>query len=529
MKFLVTAVLFAGYAAALAAPEAGPVKREPVLSILPVDGFEGVVEGGFERLWEGVQEGLARVEQLWTTHDAVQLGVEQEVFDAGDGLRGKSVYQVLAEDEQFSKFLFLISQDPATVSFLSSSSGNFTLFAPTNAAFPAPGKHLPAEFGNPLSLETLHRYFSRHPSGSGWVHKAAVQVLHALVQYHILPSYAYSFTALAENSTAGTALTVPGALLGAPQRIKLNPALRPFPTLQLNFAGHITAPDRIASNGIVHGVNRALQPGLSAMDQLYAVPWLFPFTREQAPWVLEITASALAHTGLSSVVSHKPVFKRPSFPSSGTATELEEAEAEDQLLSLAASLTLPGLTWTGSPALTIFAPSNKAWARLPPALSKWLYSPWGEFALEKLLRYHIVNGTVLFADYVYPKFKFSAASLEQEDRDELWPKYDYDVVLPTLLGKNFTLPIHVSKRPVLRLPGPGEKEVASYRMVAAGVPVAILDMPARNGVIQVVERVLNPLKGKGKEGRRCHAVDEDEGEDEWEGWEDWFVKWARET
>ncbi|KZT59446.1 FAS1 domain-containing protein [Calocera cornea HHB12733] len=536
MKYLTAAALLAASATALAAPGAGVERREPVFSILPADGFESVVEGGFERLWEGVKGGWAKVEQLWSTHeDAVQV-------QDGGGFKEKTVYQILAEDEQFSKFFFLITQDPSTVTYLSTYSGPFTLFAPTNAAFPTPSPHqLPLEFGNPLALETLHRYFTAHPQGSGWAHKAAVKIVHALVQYHVLPHEAYALAQLAENSTAGTALHVPGSLLGAAQRIKLTPGLRPFPTIQINFAGHIVAPDKKASNGIVHGVNRALQPGLSAMEQLYGVPWLFPFAHSEAPWFLEVTAGALARTGLDKVVSHKPVFHRPSASAFDFATE------EEQSIALAAAfltqdedLSLPGLSWTGSPALTIFAPSNKAWSRLPPRLSQWLHSPWGEWALEKLLKFHIVNGTVLFADWVHPKLSGVSPSAREGEEGEgeggeaLWPKYDYTALLPTLLGANHTLPIHVNKRPVLRLPPPGgEREVAAYHMWAKGVPVAVLDVPARNGAVQVVEWVLNPLGGRN--GTSGHGLEEgkgeqeQEGEGEWDRWEDWFVKWAREA
>ncbi|EJU03699.1 hypothetical protein DACRYDRAFT_105857 [Dacryopinax primogenitus] len=568
----VVAVTLASSALALVTPE----PREPQLSILPVDGCESLLSQGIANLWEGLEEQLKWVEHLWSS-DEIEIVCEEQLEKEDEEPRKKTAYEILSKDDKFSKFFFLVTHDPLSVAYLSRESGNFTLFAPTNAAFPAPSPHeFLLEFGNPLALETLHRYFSHNPNGRGWEHLAAVRILHALLQYHIIPKSAHPIFELAEFSTVATGLTVPGALLGAAQRINLSPALRPLPTIQLNFAGHIVAADLHASNGIVHGVSSALQPGLSAMDELYAVPWLFPFTRQQAPWVLGITASALEKTGLNKVVDHKPVFHRPGpFAVPAAHEDVQDGidAAEEMWLNITAEslapIPLPGLSWEGSPAVTVFAPTNKAWSLLPPRLSKWFHSPWGEFALDKLLKYHVINGTVLFADYVHPPIVPSllrardgigprpdfedcgpadpvqdwtdwtvAIPTESSEETNMWPTYDYLLFLPTLLGKNFTLPVRISKDPLFPLPPPGQgREVAVYRMWAQGVPVAIRDVPVRNGVIQAVERVLNPLAGNHKE-KRCHmggvqeggeAVEKQEVEDEWEGWEEWFVKWAMEA
>ena len=51
-------------------------------------------------------------------------------------------------------------------------------------------------------------------------------------------------------------------------------------------------------------------------------------------------------------------------------------------------LTLDGKQGLGS--LTLFAPLNSAWEKLPPKVLAFLFSPIGERALRHLLEYHIV-------------------------------------------------------------------------------------------------------------------------------------------
>lgn len=52
-------------------------------------------------------------------------------------------------------------------------------------------------------------------------------------------------------------------------------------------------------------------------------------------------------------------------------------------------------TVVGSPAVTFFAPTNKAFSRLPRNLKIFLFSPFGEKALKKLLQFHVVPEFVL--------------------------------------------------------------------------------------------------------------------------------------
>lgn len=49
----------------------------------------------------------------------------------------------------------------------------------------------------------------------------------------------------------------------------------------------------------------------------------------------------------------------------------------------------------GASLVTIFAPTNRAFESLPAKLQLFLFSPFGERVLQKLLQYHIVPGAAV--------------------------------------------------------------------------------------------------------------------------------------
>lgn len=51
----------------------------------------------------------------------------------------------------------------------------------------------------------------------------------------------------------------------------------------------------------------------------------------------------------------------------------------------------------GSNLVTVFAPTNRAFEKLPRKLKLFLFSPFGERVLQKLLRYHIVPELAFFS------------------------------------------------------------------------------------------------------------------------------------
>lgn len=47
--------------------------------------------------------------------------------------------------------------------------------------------------------------------------------------------------------------------------------------------------------------------------------------------------------------------------------------------------------------MTLLAPTNRAFARLPPDLRHFLFSPFGTRALKKILQYHVIPEYVLYS------------------------------------------------------------------------------------------------------------------------------------
>lgn len=59
-------------------------------------------------------------------------------------------------------------------------------------------------------------------------------------------------------------------------------------------------------------------------------------------------------------------------------------------------------TVQGSPSNTVFVPTNKAFKKLPAKLQFYLFSPFGEHVLKKLLQFHIVPEFILHSGMLTP-------------------------------------------------------------------------------------------------------------------------------
>jgi uncharacterized surface protein with fasciclin (FAS1) repeats len=71
---------------------------------------------------------------------------------------------------------------------------------------------------------------------------------------------------------------------------------------------------------------------------------------------------------------------------------------------------------------TLFAPTNQAFAKLPPAVNAFLFSPAGEKYLKALLKYHIVPGHTLFTDAYYePRTEDAVNDDAVIDKDHVIP------------------------------------------------------------------------------------------------------------
>ena len=94
---------------------------------------------------------------------------------------------------------------------------------------------------------------------------------------------------------------------------------------------------------------------------------------------------------------------RPTPPEAGTTenqTLLALAESSPNFKVLTAALKAAGLTdaLQGQGNLTVFAPTDAAFAKLPQDAVRDLLKPENKEILLQLLTYHVVNGTVLSTD-----------------------------------------------------------------------------------------------------------------------------------
>lgn len=137
---------------------------------------------------------------------------------------------------------------------------------------------------------------------------------------------------------------------------------------------------------------------------------------------------------------------------------------------------------------TVFAPSNRAFARLGPRANAFLFNTeTGIKYLKAILKYHIVANQTLYSDAFYgPEHRENAPASDEEDDMVAEGGSHYHIDLPTLLdGKNVAVD-------VARWGGWYRVKINGY------IPVTVQDLPARNGVIQVVGRVLIPPHKHGK-------------------------------
>jgi uncharacterized surface protein with fasciclin (FAS1) repeats len=150
-----------------------------------------------------------------------------------------------------------------------------------------------------------------------------------------------------------------------------------------------------------------------------------------------------------------PVPATPSSPAPAAVTTgktiVDIATGNKQLKTLTAAIKAAGLeeTLSGTGPFTVFAPTDKAFAALPPGTVDELLKPENKDKLVQLLTYHVVSG------------KLDAASLTSGD-------------VPSLQGK----PIAV--------------KVQSKKVMVNEATVTQADVPASNGVIHLIDKVILP-------------------------------------
>ncbi|KAI0075460.1 FAS1 domain-containing protein [Panus rudis PR-1116 ss-1] len=505
-------------------------------------------------------------------------------------VENKTIYQALKDEESFSRLFKFVNLTDEIIEKLNDTKASVTFFAVPNWALRPPKR--------PKDDDELERVLARAQGSDDLLDNFAVlegvaqalatdqgkddehkkeilkKIVRAVLSYHILPS-TLSVEDLAKNSTYETALKKnDGSFDGEVLRVR---SVSFFKAVFINFFSRIVEPDIKALNGLIHLVNHPVFPPGSVFQNL------FFFTES-----FSIFTSAIQRVGLSDAIEWHYV------PGEGDSKG----------------------TLEGSPAVTVFAPSNKAFKKLPPDLRAFLFTPFGERALKKLLQFHIVPEYILHSDWshnatdslysrntpvaddalryiptgqglangqarhCHQKFRQNQHAFPPHPPTPHFPHHDdphhppppppddphhpppppdgphhppphlphhkphpepvysVNITLPTLLT-NHTLNIHISQFEH-RLPLPHHPTNYVTKVFANGIPVSVPDGVARNGAVHGVGRILDPRGPKkhhgpggphGEHDASFNVLDEKTGEwydAEWQGWQDWFVKWAEE-
>lgn len=137
-------------------------------------------------------------------------------------------------------------------------------------------------------------------------------------------------------------------------------------------------------------------------------------------------------------------------PAAGAGTIVDIAASTDGFSTVVAAVQAAGLTDTlnGAGPFTVFAPTDEAFAALPPGLVDALLLPENKDSLVKILTYHVVPGAVMAADVT-------------------------DGEVATVEGQNVTLS-------------------TADGVTVNGAKVIQADIVADNGVIHVIDAVIVP-------------------------------------
>ena len=246
---------------------------------------------------------------------------------------------------------------------------------------------------------------------------------------------------------------------------------------RINLYAKIDEADTKTENGYVHVVNHPLLPPPAVFQQVFLVQHYFStFT------------SALQRVGLADELDIRYV--------KGEGDEHGHLE--------------------GNTAVTVFAPTNAAFDRLPIKLKLFLFSNFGRRVLRKLLEYHIVPNVVAHADYIFQ---------QKVDTDSYTPmKHDLWSYLGLLSDEpissvnesfntrlfNHTIDFSAEKSESKHK----HRKEFKNKVLVNGRPVVMADLVAVNGAFHVIDHLLCPCK------KHKHDLAGDEANaNEWDDWE----------
>jgi len=154
-----------------------------------------------------------------------------------------TVYQIIAGSKYTTKLAKLIDEFPELVKTLNGTDANYTVFAPTDAAF-----------------AKLPHHGEKPPK----------ELIEKVLKYHVSPEF-YPAGRVLVTHTIPTALE-PESLGGDPQRLRVGLGLR---GLAVNFYSRIIAIDIFGTNGVIHGVDSLLLPPPPAFKIIELLPTEF--------------------------------------------------------------------------------------------------------------------------------------------------------------------------------------------------------------------------------------------------------------
>lgn len=155
----------------------------------------------------------------------------------------KTVYELIASSKYTTKLAQLINEYPDLVEILNGTAANYTVFAPTDAAFEKIPKH--------------HKQPSK-------------ELIKKVLAYHVSPDF-YPAGRVLVTHTIPTALGE-DALGGEPQRLRVGLGLR---GLAVNFYSRVVAVNIFGTNGVIHGVDSLLLPPPPALKIIELLPGEF--------------------------------------------------------------------------------------------------------------------------------------------------------------------------------------------------------------------------------------------------------------
>lgn len=261
-------------------------------------------------------------------HSAVETALYED-YDNDSGAEGRprhghdhgpfnlTIYELISRSNHTKKFVELVNKHDNIVKLLNSTKANYTLFVPTDEAF----EHI--------------------PDGA----KPGKEFIDNLLKYHIGLGY-YAGHKLRTTHTIPTALNE-DFLGGEAQRLRPRSGI--FGT-SVNFYSRVVAGNVGTRNGVVHAVNRLLDPPVMVGRELSLLPAQF-----------STLLLAYEKTHFVDFIHH--------------------------------------VRMNGS---TVFAPDNGAFARLGPRVNAFLFNTEkGLGYLRALLKYQIVANATLYSDAFY--------------------------------------------------------------------------------------------------------------------------------